>query len=246
MSRHIYTLSYPASWHNEVWKEALPLGNGLTGVLVSGAIGYEKLHFNRHDIWTGSDDSMDIPNVSDAIAKMREYIDQGDYESANNEVVHEALKAAGYKAKASPPCPLGYLNMTFEPNGTFRHYRRGVNMRTGEAFVRFEINGCEYLRQLFVSRDADITVMRLCAQKPFTINYCLTLFEEANTVAINDRTIELIAKNGDTAMRVAFIGSFSSERSGDELVVTGQDYTALIKCASHGSPLALDAYLNET
>ena len=246
MSRHVYTLSHPASWHGEIWKEALPLGNGLTGVLVSGAIGYEKLHFNRHDLWTGSDDSMEIPDVSHAIAKMREYIDRGDYESANNEVVYEALKETDYKAKASAPCPLGYLNMTFEPNGTFRHYRRGVNMRTGEAFVRFEINGCQYERRLFVSRDADMTVMRVCAQHPFTISYKLELFEEANTLITNGNTMELIAKDGDTAMRVAFIGDFRSEQTEDELAVTGTDHTVLIKCASHGSPLSLDEYLNES
>ena len=41
MSRHIYTLKKPAGWHKELWREALPLGNGLTGFQQS------TLHFAR-------------------------------------------------------------------------------------------------------------------------------------------------------------------------------------------------------
>ena len=54
MSRHIYTLKKPASWHKELWREALPLGNGLTGVLIPGAVGKEEITFNRHDLWRGA------------------------------------------------------------------------------------------------------------------------------------------------------------------------------------------------
>ncbi len=44
MSRHIYTLKKPASWYGEKWREALPLGNGLTGVLIPGAVAEDSIH----------------------------------------------------------------------------------------------------------------------------------------------------------------------------------------------------------
>ena len=56
MSRHIYTLKKPAGWHKELWREALPLGNGLTGVLIPGAIGHEQITFNRHNIYENAVD----------------------------------------------------------------------------------------------------------------------------------------------------------------------------------------------
>lgn len=53
MSRHIYTLKKPASWAKELWREALPLGNGLTGILIPGSVGREEITFNRFDLWEG-------------------------------------------------------------------------------------------------------------------------------------------------------------------------------------------------
>ena len=82
MSRHIYTLRRPAGWHKELWREALPLGNGLTGVLIPGAIGREEITFNRHDLWEGGYDR-EIPDVTDTVRDMREALDRGDYEAVN-------------------------------------------------------------------------------------------------------------------------------------------------------------------
>ena len=54
MSRHIYTLKKPASWAKELWREAMPLGNGLTGILIPGSVGREEITFNRFDLWEGA------------------------------------------------------------------------------------------------------------------------------------------------------------------------------------------------
>ena len=71
MNRHIYTLKKPASCYKELWREALPLGNGLTGVLIPGAIAEEHIQFNRHDLWRGAGNGGAIPDVSETFRKMR-------------------------------------------------------------------------------------------------------------------------------------------------------------------------------
>ena len=151
MSRHIYTLKKPSSWHQELWREALPLGNGLTGVLIPGAIGREDITFNRHDLWEGGFDR-EIPDITPAFQAMRDAIDKGDYVGANQDNIGKALREQGYATPIDCPHPLGWLEMTFVPSTCFKHYQRGVNMQTGESFVTFTVDGCHYRREAFVSR----------------------------------------------------------------------------------------------
>lgn len=239
MSRHVYTLKKPAAWFGESWREALPLGNGLTGVIVPGAVADEHIQFNRHDLWHGGNDGGEIPDITDAFRRMREFIDAGDYVSANQDNLAKALREKGYGAMCECPYPLGWLDMIFVPEGMFRHYRRGVNMQTGEAFVSFSINGCRYQRRMFVSRKRDVTVIRMTGDKPFTVRYGFRLFSDAKPASVSKNSICLTAADGVSAARVLFRGEFSSEIRGEGLELTGTDYTVLIRCSSHGSPLDL-------
>lgn len=244
VSRHIYTLKKPASWYGETWREALPLGNGLTGMLIPGAIAYENIQFNRHDLWHGGNDGGEIPDVSQAFRDMRAYIDAGDYTSANQDNIRAALREKGYAASTECPYPLGWLEMRFVPEHPFRHYRRGVNMRTGEGFVEFEVGGCRYERRAFVSRDSDIAVIRMKAETPFTVVYGFRMFSEGGASEITENGIFRQAGDGESAACVRFVGEYTSRVQGNTLEVTGQEYMILVRCSSHGSSLALDGAEN--
>ena len=240
MSRHIYTMNRPASWPHEEWREALPLGNGLTGALIPGSIAAEHITFNRHDLWHGGSDGGEIPDISETFRAMRAAVDRGDYAAANQDNLMAALEKKGYSSGPEVPYPLGTLNMTFAPEGMFRHYRRGVDMRTGEAFVDFEIDGCRYSRRMFVSRACDAAVLRMTADRAFTVVYDFALYSETGEAEIAERSIRKVSKDGDSAVNLLFRGEIRTEVRGESLAVTGRDYTVLIRCSSHGSPLSLD------
>ncbi|MBR5680713.1 MAG: glycoside hydrolase N-terminal domain-containing protein, partial [Clostridia bacterium] len=223
MSRHIYTLNRPASWPHEEWREALPLGNGLTGALIPGSIAAEHITFNRHDLWHGGSDGGEIPDITETFRAMRDAIDRGDYTAANQDNLMAALQEKGYSSSPECPYPLGVLNLTFMPEGMFRHYRRGVNMRTGEAFVEFEIDGCRYSRRMFVSRDSDITVLRMTAEKEFTASWDFSLFSESGETEITARSIRKVSKDGESAVNVLFCGNIQSEPQGKRVTVTGRE-----------------------
>lgn len=246
MSRHIYTLNRPASWPGEEWREALPLGNGLTGVLIPGSIAAEHITFNRHDLWHGGSDGGAIPDITEAFRAMRDAIDRGDYAAANQDNLMAALQEKGYSAGPEAPYPLGWLNLAFTPAGMFRHYRRGVNMQTGEAFVEFEIDGCRYSRRMFVSRDCDAAVLRMTADKPFTVVYDFALYPETGESFVTDRSIRKTARDGESAVNVLFRGEIETAVRGESVSVTGRDYTVLIRCSSHGSPSSLDEIAGES
>ena len=246
MSRHVFTLNRPASWPHEEWREALPLGNGLTGVLIPGSIAAERILFNRHDLWHGGSDGGEIPDITETFRAMRGALDRGDYAAANRDNFMRALREKGYSSGPEVPYPLGTLRLTFTPEGMFRHYRRGVNMRTGEAFVTFEIDGCRFERRMFVSRDSDIAVLRMTADRDFTASFDFTLFSPAGEAEITPRAIRKTAADGETAVNVLFCGDFLSEVRGDAVTVTGRDYTVLVRCSSHGSPLSLEEAAGES
>src|SRR5699024_8421245 len=44
-------LHYPASWWRNMWREALPAGNGEIGAAVYGAIHKETVLINHSDLW---------------------------------------------------------------------------------------------------------------------------------------------------------------------------------------------------
>ncbi len=246
MDRHTYTLRKPAAWHGELWREALPLGNGMTGVLIPGAIAEESIQFNRHDLWHGGNDGGEIPDITETFRAMRESIKAGDYAAANRDNIAAALREKQYFAGTECPHPLGWLDIGFVPESMFRHYRRGVNMRTGEAFVTFEVNGCRYCREMFVSRESDITVLRMKADEPFTSVFSFRMFGEGEDSIVTPDSIFRRSKNEPMAANVLFLGEFSSVGSGDKLEVTGREYLVLIRCSSHGSPTDLEEFRDET
>ncbi len=246
MNRHCYTLKKPASCYGELWREALPLGNGLTGVLIPGAIAEEHIQFNRHDLWRGAGNGGEIPDVSDVFRAMRAAIDAGDYLSANRDNLMHALRERGYSASPETPYPHGWLDITWAPESVFRHYRRGVNMQTGEAFVTFETDDGVYWRKAFVSRDSDITVIRMAADKPFTATYNYRLFCETGISTTCTDGFVRTAVDGITSVRVRFAGDYTATVDGDTLSVTGCDYLIFVRTASHGSDTNLEPYLAES
>jgi len=245
MSRHIYTLKKPASWHKELWREALPLGNGLSGLLIPGAIGNEHLTFTRHDLWEGADERP-VPDVTDTLYEMRAALTRGDYAAANKENLAQALHSKGGATPIECPHPLGWLDVEFAPAKPFVHYRRGVNMQTSEAFVEFWVDGCRYRRTAFVSRDADVTVLRMTADKPFTATYDFRLYNEIAQTKTTQSGLYRASADSYTAVRVQFVGDYTATVSGSALSVTGSDYMLLIRTASHGSDLSLDAVTDKT
>lgn len=239
MSRHIYTLKKPAAWYKERWREALPLGNGLTGVLIPGAIGEETICFNRFDLWEDGDNPP-VPDVTDAFRAQRAALDRGDYAAANDDNIGRALREKGYEAWCGCPHPLGWLEIRFVPSALFRRYRRGVDMQTGEAFVEFSVDGCRYSRRAFVSRDADVTAIRFTADRPFTQTVDFRLYNETAQSETTADGLFRASSDGYTAARLGITGTYTAEVCENGLRVTGTDYTLLIRCASHGSDCGLE------
>ena len=149
--KHLY-MRKPSSWPGELWREALPLGNGLTGVLLSCGVGIDHIWMNRFDRW--EDDMENLPDVSDAFKRQRELVLNGNYRDARN-VLSDALRDRGYRGKTGTPLKPVMFRIVYELETPFHSYQRGINLDTKHGYVSFVCDNSQYTRDYFVSPEDD-------------------------------------------------------------------------------------------
>ncbi|WP_426451786.1 glycosyl hydrolase family 95 catalytic domain-containing protein [Paenibacillus sp. S-38] len=161
-NRRRLVLRRPASWWGQLWREALPSGNGLIGAAVHGAIGSETVLLTHAQLWTGGT-KQELPEVSGTLAEIRRLMDDGSYREANG-LLEGRLREAGYEPVRETPLPLADLKVLRTARAGFRRYRRELDLETGEVTVSWEEGEAAYERKLFVSRRDDVIVYELGAR----------------------------------------------------------------------------------
>ena len=68
------------------WKEALPLGNGKTAVMVYGGVKCEQLDFNDATLWSGYPRNHDNAAAKDVLPEVRKLIKEGEFRRADEKV----------------------------------------------------------------------------------------------------------------------------------------------------------------
>ena len=133
INKHKLILKYPASWYGNMWREALPSGNGCIGAAVYGGIKEETILINHEDLWhSGNKDT--LPDVSYTLPKARKLMDEGQYKDAGW-LLTNALKEKGYNTRLAAILPLADLKIIMPCKNAFKQYRRVLDMETGEVNV---------------------------------------------------------------------------------------------------------------
>ena len=166
----------PASWPRELGRDAVPLGNGKTGALVPGSVGDEEIIYNRYDLWHWEKKS-EIPDLHDTLQKVRNQIDAGDYETAND-YMYNQLCNNGYNSKSGKPMILGSLKLHFETESLFSHYRRILHMDRSECEVRYHQKNNAVRRNCFLSRCDDIFYYTYEATEDANVTVSFDVFDD--------------------------------------------------------------------
>ena len=161
MGANTIWMNTPSAWFGELWRESLPMGNGLTGALLCGGAGCEHLWLQRFDRWEGGEDG-ELPDVSYTLQQAREYIAQGRLKEANG-LLAGALAELGYAPRLATPCAPQEIRLRFEASAPFSAYERGIDLDTGEAYVKFDQGQMHVERRAFVSRCDDVAVLSVRA-----------------------------------------------------------------------------------
>jgi alpha-L-fucosidase 2 len=161
---NVMTMQYPAAWPGNVWREAMPCGNGKFGAAVYGSIQRERILFNHEDLWDYAE-ATDQPDVGSLLPKARRLLQDGKRWEAND-LYTDKLRDLGYRVKLGALLPLADLVVTMPSKHPFRNYRRQLDMATGEAVVTWRDGDADFERRLFVSRVDDVIVYWVRSSKP--------------------------------------------------------------------------------
>lgn len=158
---------YPATR----WNDATPLGNGVLGALVYGAIYDERILLNHEALFNWCEDK-EIPDVSSALSEVRALMDKGDYKTAENYYVN-LLKEKEYHPSSGKFYPAFDLHLLFENKDSFTDYSRSLDMKSGICTIRYREDSKKFKREIFASQKDKAVFVRLRGEVPFNVKFAL-------------------------------------------------------------------------
>jgi alpha-L-fucosidase 2 len=163
------------------WLEALPMGNGRMGAMVTGGVEQERLILNEATLWSGvPHDYESLPDHTSHLDSVARMISNGDYAGAG---------AYGNKyltGKASPVYqPLGDLLFNFEGAGEFSNYTRELDLSEAVSKTVYRRDGVNFTREVFVSHPDDAIIIRLKSDKKEALNFKMSMESKHPTLQLS-------------------------------------------------------------
>ena len=162
------------------WEETLPLGNGRLGIMPDGGVNRENIVLNDITLWSGKVADYSNPKAKESLPEIqRLLLEDKNYEA--QELVYKTFTCSnrgsnwGNGALSNFGCfqTLGNITIDYLYDGNDfdeRSYARKLNLDNAIATTVFTMNDVNFKREYFVSRDADVAVVRLKADKPKMIS----------------------------------------------------------------------------
>ena len=158
---------YPAT----KWNDTTPLGNGVLGASVYGAVYDERILVNHEALFNWCEDK-EIPDISYVLGEVRALMDKGDYITAENYYT-SILMEKNYKPSSGKYYPAFDLHMLFESKDAFTDYSRTLDMENGICTVSYKDGGCACKREAFASQDNGAIIVRITSEAPSSLKLAL-------------------------------------------------------------------------
>ena len=169
------------------WEEALPLGNGRLGAMVSGGVAKDTLQLNEDTFWGQSPNRNYNANAKSVLSQVQQYIFNKDYVSAQKLAIPNWMSEASHGAQyQAAGCVLvGFPGHRYDDDehGTSpspsqggeckdaQGYVRSLDMNNATAVTSYVVDGVTYTRTVFTSFEDNVTVMRLEASEAGRLNF---------------------------------------------------------------------------
>ncbi|MGN1203312.1 MAG: glycoside hydrolase N-terminal domain-containing protein, partial [Eubacterium sp.] len=170
------------------WREALPLGNGLTGIMVYGSLKKERLCFNDATLWSGYPKNYNSKASLDNLEKVRKLIFDG--RSSEADALCEK-KLTGFYSEAF--MPLGEVSLSFSGISSESYSR---NLDLSNAVHTVNSKGCR--AEAFSSYPDKISAYRIQTDKPFSVTI-KTKSKLRHCVCTDDNNLFLLGNAPDYA-----------------------------------------------
>lgn len=162
-------------WYNKpamYWEEALPLGNGRLGAMVSGSVEQDTIQLNEDTFWSGSPYNNCNQYALKHLKKIRKAIDEGHYQEAQQLSLKYIVADRQVTGHGMIYESVGRLLLHFPRHGNNdKQYRRELDLQTATATTSYIANGVKYERTVLTSLADDVTIIRLTASKKGKLNF---------------------------------------------------------------------------
>lgn len=165
------------------WEEALPLGNGRLGAMVSSSVAIDTLQLNEDTFWGQSPNRNYNPNAKGVLKQVRNLIFEKKYEEAQKLAVANIMSPTTHGAQyQGAGCVLiGFPGQRYDDNeqgatdgsGDVQSYVRDLDMSRAVVTTSYVSGGVTYTREVFTSFADNVTIMRITASKPGKVNFNL-------------------------------------------------------------------------
>ena len=202
----------------QCWEETLPLGNGRLGIMPDGNINNETIVLNDITLWSGKVADYSNPKAKEALPEIQQLLlEDKNYEA--QELVYKTFTCSnkgsnyGNGALSNFGCfqTLGNIKIEYHFDDNFKindgSYIRKLDLNNALATTEFETDEAKYRREYFVSRDADVAVIHIDADKSKMISVDIELErQERVEYRTEDKAIVMFGQlkdgsNGDEGMK---------------------------------------------
>ena len=163
------------------WEEALPLGNGRLGAMVSGSVAQDTLQLNEDTFWGQSPNANYNADAKGVLRQVQQYIFNKDYTAAQKLAIPNWMSKGSHGAQyQAAGCVLvGFPGQRYddEEGGQtegardVQGYVRSLDLSTATATTTYVLDGVTYTRTVFTSLEDNVTVMRLEASEAGKLDF---------------------------------------------------------------------------
>lgn len=171
-----------------IYQEALPLGNGRLGAMVYGSTTIEKIVLNENTLWSGGVQDADNADAWQYLPQIQQLLLQG-----NNKAAQELLQryfickgpggSQGSDGAFGCYQTMGELGINWlDTLGKVQGYKRTLNLEKGLVQTTWQRGEVNYEEDVFVSKPAQVLVIRLVASGKGHVNFSTMLHRDEHGV----------------------------------------------------------------
>lgn len=204
----------------EEWSQALPIGNGRLGAMVSGGGKSEILQLNQDSIWYGGHIDRINPDAKSHLGEVRGLILSGKIPEAENLLRYTF---SGTPRSERPYQPLGNVEMTFHETGTeISGYRRELDLEKGIVTECYTVPERKMYKEYLASYPHGVIALHMEAEgEAISLDILLRRAKfYDHTGKLDERTIYMDAVLG--AGGVSFLAAVRAQTEEGEVRVLGE------------------------
>lgn len=179
----IYFKKPAASFH-----EALPLGNGRLGALITGNPNKDKITLNEISLWSGGPQDADNENAHSSLKPIQDYLLKGQNKEAQQLLQKQFVAKGpgsgfGNGKEVSFGCyqTMGDLLISWkDTTAAYSDYHRTLNLEKAIAKTTWKRNGVTYIQEALISIPENIMMIRITASEKGKISFSTSMNRKEN------------------------------------------------------------------